>query len=711
MKQKRKSFDASSWRELSEKEVGQPLVPVVRRGVELRPVYSAVDLQDNPDVDTTPGSPPFLRGVRASMYRGRPWTVRQYAGFATAEESNAFYRASLAAGGRGLSIAFDLPTHRGYDSDHERVLGDVGKAGVAVDSIDDMARLLDGIDLGKTSVSMTMNGGVLPVLGAFFGLALEQGHSLSQLRGTIQNDILKEFMVRHTYIYPPEPSMRIVADVIAYCAEHAPKFNPVSISGYHMQEAGATPVQELAFTLANGIEYVRAALARGCKIDDFAPRLSFFFGVGMDFFAEVAKLRAARQLWALLMQEKFSPESPDSLRLRMHCQTSGVSLTAQQPLNNVVRTTLEALAAVLGGTQSLHTNSYDEALALPSDHAARVARNTQLIIQHETDAAQVVDPLGGSYFIESLTAELVFKARELIEEMERLGGMTKAIEQGVPQRHIERSAVERQVRIERCEDRVVGVNMHTSSEHVEPEVRRVDDRAVLEEQRRRLAELKASRDAARVESALEQLREVASSGTGNLLQASIECMTARATVGEVSETLERLWGRHTSTGSQVVGVFSSGFADDEQWRQLHQRVEDFARTSGRRPRMLVAKLGQDGHDRGAKTIASGFADAGFDVDLAPMFQTPREVAQNAIDHDVHVVGVSSQAGAHTRLVPELIRELAQEGARDVIVVCGGIVPEADEAELRRQGVADVFTPGTPVVECIRRVLGLLSSDG
>jgi methylmalonyl-CoA mutase len=700
--------DDEAWAASFVRETGAAPTPSTgRQGIEISPLYRRRDLDALDSADTLPGALPFTRGARSSMYTGRPWTIRQYAGFATAAESNAFYRQCLAAGQRGLSVAFDLPTHRGYDSDHPRAMGDVGKAGVAIDSIEDMSALFDEIDLGRASVSMTMNGAVLPVFGAFIAVALERGVALDALQGTIQNDILKEFMVRHTYIYPPAPSMRIAADVIDYCTRFAPKFNPVSISGYHMQEAGATAVQELAFTLANGLEYVRAALDRGASVDEFAPRLSFFFGVGMDFFTEVAKLRAARALWAKLMQQHFSPRSSESLRLRMHCQTSGVSLTAQQPLNNVARTTLEALAAVLGGTQSLHTNSYDEALALPSDDAARVARNTQLIIQHETDLTRVVDPLGGSYYVEALTQSIVRRASDLVDEVEAHGGMTEAIARGVPQAHIERTAVERQVRIERGLDRVVGVNLFESESETEPPLRNVDNRRVLDEQRRRLAELRASRDDAPVRGALERLRVAALESRANLLEVTVECMQARATVGEVSFVLEGIWGRYMATHSNVRGVFDAGFADAPEWAAVRQRANAFEDRSGRKPRLLVAKLGQDGHDRGAKLIASGFADAGFDVDLSPLFQSPSEVAQIAVDHDVHVVGISTQAGGHETLVPQLVEELRARGAGDIRVVCGGIIPAPDRERLLAGGVADVFTPGTPVIECVERVLALL----
>ncbi len=704
-------FDEPRWLAGFEKETGTPPVATSPHGAPARnPLYTARDGVALSESDTTPGAAPFTRGAYFSMYTGRPWTVRQYAGFATARDSNRFYRDNLARGQTGLSVAFDLPTHRGYDSDHERARGDVGKAGVAIDSIEDVAVLFDGIDLGAVSVSMTMNGAVLPVLGAYFALAAERGNPPQRLRGTIQNDILKEFMVRHTYIYPPAPSMRITADVIAECSAHYPKFNPVSISGYHMQEAGATAVQELAYTIGNGLAYVEAALAAGGAVDDFAPRLSFFFGVGMDFFTEVAKLRAARRLWAELVRERFAPSRESSLRLRMHCQTSGVSLTAQQPLNNVVRTTVEALAAVLGGTQSLHTNSFDEALALPSDRAATVARNTQLILRHETDVCETVDPLGGSYLIESLTDSMVAQARQLLQEVDAGGGMVAAIESGLVQRRIARAATERQVRLERGNDKLVGVNLYVSSDEREPEIRRIDNAAVLAEQRQRLERLRAMRDQRAVDESLGRLRHVAESGEGNLLRASIDCMAVRATVGEVSAVLEELWGRYMPKDNNVTGVYSAGFDADPKWAALRARVDTFEARQGRRPRLLVAKLGQDGHDRGAKLIASGFVDAGFVVDLAPMFRTPEEVAKIAIDHDVHAIGISSLAGGHETLVPRLLGALRDAGAADIAVVCGGIVPAEDRQALIEQGVADVFVPGTPVLDCIDRVLNVLSGE-
>jgi methylmalonyl-CoA mutase len=678
----------------------------------VRPVYSAEDLLGLTDTDTVPGAPPFVRGPYATMYTARPWTIRQYAGFSTAEESNHFYRVALAEGQRGLSVAFDLPTHRGYDSDHPRVQGDVGKAGVAIDSVEDMIRLFAQIPLEQVSVSMTMNGAVLPILAAYIVAAEEQSGAgpaiLSKLRGTIQNDILKEFLVRNTFIYPPKPSMRIVSDVIEYCSRHLPKFNPVSISGYHFQEAGATADLELAFTLADGLEYVRSAVARGLDVDDFAPRLSFFFGVGMDLFLEVAKLRAARLLWAELMQREFAPKNPDSLRLRTHCQTSGVSLTAQQPLNNIVRTTVEALAAVLGGTQSLHTNAFDEALALPSDESARVARSTQLILQHETGLTRVVDPLAGSYYVESLTAGLKTRASELITELQAAGGMTEAIAQGLPQARIARAAAAKQLRQDRGTDLLVGVNCFCEADGKEPDVRFVSHEQVLQVQSERLEQLRSTRDAVRVDAALDKL-EAGARAAENLLALSVECMRARATVGEVSARLERVFTRHIPVAGYVAGVYAAGYAEDVTWQRLRESIEAFESNHGRRPRILVAKLGQDGHDRGAKVVASGFADLGFDVDLGPLFQTANEVARAAVDSDVHVVGISTQAAAHLTLVPELIQELRSLDASDVLVVCGGVIPVRDHAALRRAGVAAVFEPGRRVLECAEQVMALLAS--
>jgi methylmalonyl-CoA mutase len=672
-------------------------------------LYTSEDLKGLPHLDSRPGEYPFLRGPYESMYTERPWTVRQYAGFSTAEESNAFYRRALAAGQTGLSVAFDLATHRGYDSDHPRVRGDVGKAGVAIDSVEDMKILFSGISLGEVSVSMTMNGAVLPVLAAFIVAAEEQGVPEAALRGTIQNDILKEFLVRNTFIYPPEPSMRIVADVIEYASRRMPKFNSISISGYHLQEAGATAELELAYTLADGLEYVNCALARGLGIDDFAPRLSFFFGIGMNFFAEIAKLRAARRLWAELLRERHGPRNPRSLQLRTHCQTSGVSLTAQEPFNNVVRTTLEALAAVLGGTQSLHTNAFDEALALPTDVSARIARNTQLILAHETSIREVVDPLGGSYYIEKLTAELAEKARAIIAEIDELGGMTRAIATGLPKRRIEEAAARRQARLDRGEELVVGVNAFRAEQETPVDVRFVDDRKVRESQEKRLAEIKRTRDAAAVTRALEALEGAARAGSGNLLALSVDAMRARATVGEVSDALARVYGRYEPASPTVRGVYAAAMVSDERFAALSERVARFAERAGRRPRLLVAKLGQDGHDRGARVIAAGFADAGFDVDVAPLFQTPEEVARQAVDNDVHVVGISTQAGAHLTLVPELIEALRAQNAPEILVVCGGVIPEQDHPALLEAGVSAIFGPGTQVTEAALRVLSLLEA--
>ncbi|MEI9939401.1 MAG: methylmalonyl-CoA mutase [Pseudomonadota bacterium] len=676
-------------------------------GILLRPLYTSEDLAGIEHLEQSPGAYPFRRGPRATMYASRPWTIRQYAGFSTAEESNAFYKRSLAAGQRGLSVAFDLATHRGYDSDHPRVSGDVGKAGVAIDSVEDMKRLFDGIPLGSTSVSMTMNGAVLPILASYIVAAEEQGFGPATLSGTIQNDILKEFMVRNTFIYPPKPSMRIVADIIEYTSRHMPRYNSISISGYHMQEAGATLDLELGFTLADGLEYIRAALARGLAIDQFAPRLSFFFATGMNFFMEIAKLRAARALWAELVRERFAPSDPRSLELRTHCQTSGVSLTAQDPLNNVVRTTIEALASVLGGTQSLHTNAYDEALALPSELSARVARNTQLILQHEAGLTKVVDPWGGSYFMEALTQELSDRARAVIDEVEGLGGMARAIEQGLPKRRIEEAATRRQARVDRGVDVIVGVNRFLSPHAEALEVRVVDGQAVLAAQRARLAELKKARVAEDVAASLAALRAQAESGAGNLLEASLVAVRARATVGEISETLADVFGRYEGRSHTVTGVYGSYYQADAEWAALRARVARFRDTNGRNPRILIAKLGQDGHDRGAKVVASALADLGFDVDVGPMFQTPEEVARQAIDNDAHLVGISTQAGAHSKLVPELVRELARLGASDVRVICGGIIPSVDEPALLSAGVSLIFGPATKLPEMAAQVLNLL----
>ena len=680
-------------------------------GILVKPLYTVADLEGIAHAgvrlaDMMPGFPPYLRGPRATMYANRPWTIRQYSGFSTAEESNRFYRDNLAAGQMGLSIAFDLATHRGYDSDHPRVVGDVGKAGVAIDSVEDMKILFDGIPLDRMSVSMTMNGAVLPVLAGYIVAAEEQGVPQDKLAGTIQNDILKEFMVRNTYIYPPGPSMRIVADIIEYTAQHMPKFNSISISGYHMEEAGATSVQELAFTLADGLEYVRAALSRGLAIDEFAPRLSFFFGIGMNFFMEIAKLRAARLLWARLMQP-FAPTDPASLALRTHCQTSGVSLTEQDPHNNIIRTTIEALAAVLGGTQSLHTNSFDEAMALPTPASMRVARNTQLILAEETGVSHVVDPLGGSYYLESLTHSLAAAATAMIDEVEGLGGMTKAVEAGMPKLRIEEAAALRQAAIDRGEATIVGVNKYQSGETTEVELLDVDNTAVRTAQVARLAEIRHRRDPERCRRALVALTDAAKTGRGNLLALAIEATRARATVGEISDALEQVFTRHRAQIRAVSGVYGGQYDGDEGFRRIQREIESFACDEGRRPRMLVVKLGQDGHDRGAKVIATAFADIGFDVDIGALFQTPEEAARQAVENDVHVVGVSSQAAGHKTLVPALIEALRREGAGDVLVVCGGVIPPKDYDFLKKAGVAAIYGPGTNIPAAAAEILGLI----
>ena len=675
-------------------------------GIAVKPLYTAADLEALGDVDTLPGFAPYTRGVRATMYTNRPWTIRQYAGFSTAEESNAFYRRNLAAGQMGLSVAFDLATHRGYDSDHPNVVGDVGKAGVAIDSVEDMKILFEGIPLDQMSVSMTMNGAVIPILAMFVVAGEEQGVDRALLAGTIQNDILKEFMVRNTYIYPPAPSMRIIADIIDYTANEMPKFNSISISGYHMQEAGATAVQELAFTIADGKEYVRAALAKGLDVDLFAGRLSFFFAIGMNFFMEVAKLRAARVLWHRVMSE-FEPKKAGSLMLRTHCQTSGVSLTEQDPYNNVVRTTIEALAAVLGGTQSLHTNSFDEALGLPTDFSARIARNTQLIIAEESGVTSTVDPLGGSYYIESLTQSLVDEAWQLICEVEELGGMTKAVESGMPKLRIEESAARKQARIDRREDIVVGVNKYVPENVEMVDVLDIDNTKVREEQLAKLATVRANRDDAACAAALAALTEGARND-GNLLALAVEAARARATLGEISDAMEAVFGRHKAEVRTIAGVYAKAYEGDEDFTALQGEIEAFAKTEGRRPRMLVAKMGQDGHDRGAKVIATAFADLGFDVDMGPLFQTPAEAARDAIENDVHVVGVSSQAAGHKTLVPMLIDELKKAGADNILVVCGGVIPPQDYDMLNEAGVAAIFGPGTNIPSAARKVLALIA---
>src|SRR5215813_3228606 len=705
----------SHWLELARKErKGAALDDLLwhtPEGLEVKPLYTRADVAALDFIDSVPGDFPFLRGPRATMYAEKPWTIRQYAGFSTAEESNAFYRANLAAGQMGLSVAFDLATHRGYDSDHPRVVGDVGKAGVAIDSLEDMKILFDGVPLDKMSVSMTMNGAVLPVLASFIVAGEEQGVPRAKLTGTIQNDILKEFMVRNTYIYPPAPSMRIVADIIAYTSKEMPRFNSISISGYHMQEAGATCDLELAFTIADGLEYVRAALSKGLDIDAFAGRLSFFFAIGMNFYMEVAKLRAARLLWATLMQRHFKPKQASSLMLRTHCQTSGASLTEQDPFNNVIRTTVEAMASVFGGTQSLHTNSFDEAIALPTDASARVARNTQLILQLETGIPKVVDPPHGSYFMQALTHALARKALSIIEEVEQMGGMTRAIEMGMPKLRIEETAARRQARVDRGEDVIVGVNKCQLDEEPEIDVREIDNTAVRDAQIARLQQIKARRDPQRVAATLDALAECAKSGQGNLLALAVEAARARATVGEISSALENVWGRYAAEIRSISGVYGAQFAQDAEWSELQSVVQRFADEHGRRPRMLVAKIGQDGHDRGAKVIATAFADLGFDVDVGTLFQTPEEVARQAVENDVHAVGVSTQSGGHKTLIPQLIKELAALGANDIVVACGGIIPPKDYPALERAGVKAVFGPGTNVPDAARKVLSLIGSAG
>ena len=700
----------ADWQQLATKErkgaSPDDLLWQTPEGIEVKPLYTAEDTAGLEHMDSLPGFAPYKRGPKATMYAGRPWTVRQYAGFSTAEASNEFYRKNLAAGQQGLSVAFDLPTHRGYDSDHPRVVGDVGKAGVAIDSVEDMKILFDGIPLDKVSVSMTMNGAVLPVMASYIVAAEEQGVAPEQLAGTLQNDILKEFMVRNTYIYPPEPSMRVVSDIIGYTANHMPKFNSISISGYHMQEAGATNVQELAYTIADGIEYVRTAINSGMDVDKFAPRLSFFFAIGMNFFMEIAKLRAARILWATLMEEKFALKDDRSLVLRTHCQTSGVSLTSKDPYNNVMRTTIEAMSAVLGGTQSLHTNSFDEALALPTEFSARIARNTQLVIQEETGITNVVDPLAGSYYVESLTDELVQAARKIIDEVEELGGMTKAVETGLPKLRIEEAAAQRQARIDRGEEVIVGVNKYQLEVEPEVDVLDIDNSAVRESQVARLEQVRSSRDAQACEQALEALKQGAASGE-NLLALAVNAARARATVGEISDALEAQWGRHKATQRSISGVYGAAYEGDEGFMTIKNKVEAFAENHGRRPRMLVVKMGQDGHDRGAKVIATAFADLGFDVDVGPMFQTPEEAAQQAIENDVHIVGVSSQAAGHKTLVPQLIASLREQGAEEIIVICGGVIPPKDYDQLRADGVAAIFGPGTNIPEAAEEVLGLI----
>jgi len=672
-------------------------------GITVKPLYTAEDTANLPYANTLPGFEPFLRGPQATMYAVRPWTIRQYAGFSTAEESNAFYRKALAAGGQGVSVAFDLATHRGYDSDHPRVTGDVGKAGVAIDSVEDMKILFDGIPLDKVSVSMTMNGAVLPILAGYIVAAEEQGVSQDKLAGTIQNDILKEFMVRNTYIYPPEPSMKIIGDIIEYTAKNMPKFNSISISGYHMQEAGANQALEMAFTLADGKEYVKTALAKGMDVDEFAGRLSFFWAVGMNFYLEIAKMRAARLLWCRIMKE-FNPKNPKSLMLRTHSQTSGWSLTEQDPYNNVVRTTIEAMAAVFGGTQSLHTNSFDEAIALPTEFSARIARNTQLIIQEETHITNVVDPWAGSYMMEKLTQDMADAAWAIIEEVDAMGGMTKAVDSGWAKLKIEAAAAEKQARIDSGKDVIVGVNKYKLAKEDAIEILEVDNVKVRESQIARLNDIRKKRDAAQVQQALEAITKIADSGQGNLLDAAVKAIRARATVGEISDAMEKVFGRHRADTQKVTGVYAAAYDSAEGWDKLKKEIADFAEEEGRRPRVMIAKLGQDGHDRGAKVVATAFADLGFDVDIGSLFQTPEECARQAVENDVHAVGVSTLAAGHKTLVPAILKALKEQGADDIIVFVGGVIPRQDYDFLYEAGVKGIYGPGTPIPASAKDVL-------
>ena len=697
------------WKELATKQMRGKSVDTLDwmtpEGIKVKPLYTAEDLE-NMDSNTLPGMAPYMRGPMATMYAGRPWTIRQYAGFSTARESNAFYHKALAAGQKGLSVAFDLATHRGYDSDHPRVSGDIGKAGVAIDSVEDMKILFDGIPLDKMSVSMTMNGAVIPILAGYIVAAEEQGVSHEQLSGTIQNDILKEYLTRNTYIYPPEPSMRIISDIMSFCSTNMPRYNTISISGYHMMEAGANSVLQTAFTLADGVEYVKAALKSGMDVDAFAPRLSFFFGIGMNFFMDIAMLRAARFLWHRLMSQ-FDPANPKSSMLRTHCQTSGWSLTEQDPYNNIIRTTLEAMTAVLGGTQSLHTNSFDEAIGLPTDISARIARNTQIVIQEESQICNVIDPLGGSYYVESLTNSLIDEAQKIIDEIEELGGMAKAIESGMPKMRIEESAARKQARIDQGLDVIVGVNKYKlADEKIDFDVREVPS-SVRDEQVARLKEIKATRDSEAVKKALANLTSAAKNG-GNLLEAALPAVRARATVGEISDAMEDVFGRFVATTRCISGAYSSEFSgNNDVIEALKKRTTTFLEKQGRRPRLLVTKMGQDGHDRGFKVVASAYADIGFDVDISPMFQTPEEAAKMAIENDVHIVGASSLAAGHKSLIPSLVEELGKIGGKDIIVVAGGVIPPGDYDFLFKAGVKAIFGPGTPITDSADRTMSLL----
>lgn len=697
--------NVDAWKKLAEKETkGKgPKITQTPEGIELRSLYTKEDLEGNEQTNTMPGMDPFIRGPRATMYTGRPWTIRQYAGFSTAKESNNFYKKALAAGGQGVSVAFDLATHRGYDSDHPRVKGDVGKAGVAIDTVEDMKVLFDGIPLDKVSVSMTMNGAVLPVLAGYIVAAKEQGVSLDKLSGTIQNDILKEFMVRNTYIFPPAPSMKVIADIFEYTSKNMPKFNSISISGYHIQEAGADAALELAYTLADGKEYIDTAIKAGMEIDQFAPRLSFFFGIGMNFYMEIAKLRAARLLWSEIVSE-YNPKDIKSKMLRTHCQTSGWSLTEQDPYNNIIRTTIEAMAAVFGGTQSLHTNSFDEAIALPTEFSARIARNTQIILQEETGITNTVDPWGGSYMMETLTKEIADKARKLIGEISEAGGMAKAIETGLPKLKIEEAAALKQARIDRGEDVIVGVNKYKPTKEDHVEVLEIDNIQVLNEQIKRLEEIRKSRDEHKVSECMAKLEYYAKTGNGNGLELTIEAMEARCSVGEITYALEKEWGRYNANTKTVSGVYGKSFENDEEWMSIKNDIDQFEKDYGRRPRILVAKMGQDGHDRGAKVVATAYADVGFDVDLSPLFSTPEEVAKQAVENDVHVIGASSLAAGHKTLIPDLIAELKKLDAEDIIVVAGGVIPRKDYDFLYKAGVKGIYGPGTTIAEAAKDVI-------
>jgi len=703
--------EKQKWDDLATKELrGKPLESLnwaTPEGIAVKPIYTAEDVRDLDSANSLSGFAPYVRGPKATMYAGRPWTIRQYSGFSTAKESNAFYRRNLAAGQKGLSVAFDLATHRGYDSDHPRVVGDIGKAGVAIDTVEDMKILFDQIPLDQMSVSMTMNGAVLPILAGYIVAAEEQGVNQKDLAGTIQNDILKEYLTRNTYIYPPVPSMRIVSDIIAYCSEHMPKYNTVSISGYHMMEAGADSVLQTAFTLADGLEYVKAALAAGLDIDAFAPRLSFFFGIGMNFFMDIAMLRAARLLWHELVS-RFNPRNPKSTILRTHCQTSGWSLTEQDPYNNVIRTTLECMSAALGGTQSLHTNSFDEAVGLPTDFSARIARNTQIIVQEESQICHVVDPLGGSYYVESLTAAIADEARKIIDEVEALGGMAKAIESGMPKLRIEEAAAKKQARIDQGKDVIVGVNKYRIEDEPLEDIREVPS-TVRDEQIAMINAIKAKRDTDAVHRALDAITHCAEYG-GNLLEVCLPAVRERATVGEITEAIERVFGRYVATTQAISGAYASEYGDSGIIQTLRKRTGDFLDKEGRRPRILVSKMGQDGHDRGMKVVATAYADLGFDVDISPMFQTPEEAAQMALENDVHVVGVSSLAAGHKALVPQLIDALKEKGAKEILVVVGGVIPPNDYDFLYEAGVAGIYGPGTAIADSANHVLNLLEQE-